>query len=98
MTRAIYRFIARASRFPVVVRVLPCAAAVDAEYRESKRPRRRGKVVPAFFDPATAPNAKHIGTIVIAGNERLSELVPHEVDHAATHRAVTVHRDDDEAH
>lgn len=98
MARALAIFTARYGACRVRVRVLPSIRDVDAEYREGRRPRRDGKRVPAFFSPARSSAALHVGTIVLAADGRLAELVPHEAAHASVHHQGAVSRDDDEIH
>ena len=85
MSRALARFTVTHGACRIRVRVLPTDFDVDSDLRAGARPRRDGKLHPAFFQPPGERDA-HDGTIVLAANARLTELVPHEVSHAVIHR------------
>lgn len=96
MTRALARFTVAAGGIRLRVRVLPTMRDVDAEYRDGDRPRRDGKLVPAFFAPARRTDAKHLGTVVLCADGCAEELVPHEIAHAVVHAHQSVTAADDE--
>ncbi len=77
------------------VRVLPHAKDVYTECTGAKKWRARAELPRAFFRPAVA--GKYTGTIVLAGNDDLAEIVPHEVTHAVLHKMRLVETHDDEA-
>jgi len=81
----------------IKVRVLPSTRDVQREFSKGYRQRANGKHIHAFFAPALAANAKHLGTIVLPTNSSLEELIPHEVTHAVMHKMGGVHCSDDEA-
>jgi hypothetical protein len=84
MSRALIAFSVAHGGVRLRVRLLPTDREVDREYRGG-RPRRDGLYVHAFFQPTKSQSARHGGTIVLAANGRLTELVPHEVTHAVLH-------------
>lgn len=94
MSRAVASFTVAAEGIRLRVRLLATMHEVDAAFRGASRPRRDGKVVPAFFHPAT--RGATAGTIVLAADAKLEELVPHEVTHAVVTALKGVHTDDDE--
>ncbi|MCZ7655554.1 MAG: hypothetical protein M5R42_16815 [Rhodocyclaceae bacterium] len=67
------------------VRLLPSHREVRHEFRDGRR-RRDGLCIHAYFAPAKSQRARHSGTIALAGNGCLKELVPHGVTHAVLHR------------
>ncbi|GAB2182645.1 hypothetical protein DLREEDagrD3_28680 [Denitratisoma sp. agr-D3] len=83
MTRARHVFTVSHGRMALIVRVMATVQEVDAEYRGGRR-RREKNQAHAFFLPAP-DSASHTGTIVLAINSELLELVPHEVAHASQH-------------
>lgn len=85
MTRALASFSVSHAGLRLRVRLLPTDRDVDREYRGG-RPRRDGLYIHAYFSPTKSQRARHGGTIVLAGNGRLKELVPHEVTHAVMHK------------
>lgn len=95
MSRALAVFSVAAGGLRLRVRLLPTSRDVDREYRGG-RPRRGGGHVHAYFERSKSQSARHGGTIVLAGNGRLPELVPHEVAHAVIGRLGAVRAADDE--
>jgi len=79
------------------VRVLPHAKDVYIECTGARKWRARAELPRAFFAESLRPRGKYTGTVVIAGNDDLDELIPHEVFHAVMFKFGTVHSDDDEA-
>ncbi len=77
------------------IRVLPHAKAVYTEYTEGCSWRMRAALPEGFFEAAGA-RARYTGTIVLAGNADLQDVVPHEVFHAVLYKMKTVSTDDDE--
>lgn len=78
------------------VRVLPHARDVYTECTGVKKWRTRAKLPRAFFRPMARPG-KYTSTIVLAGNNELNEIIPHEVIHAVLHKMGSVERANDEA-
>jgi hypothetical protein len=78
------------------VRVLPHAKDVYMECTGAKKWRMRAELPRAFFRPSIR-SKKYTGTVVFAGNDRLAEIVPHEVTHAVLHKMGCVDSRDDEA-
>ena len=77
------------------VRVLPHAKDVYTECLGAKW-RSRAELPRAFFRPS-ARACKYTGMIVLAGNDDIAEIIPHEVTHAVLHKMRSVDTDDDEA-
>ncbi|MFZ6644448.1 hypothetical protein ACO0LO_01925 [Undibacterium sp. TJN25] len=77
------------------VQLLQTSQEVDARYREGRR-RRNGEHVHAYFQASKTERARHSGTIVLALDGRLAELIPHEVAHAVIHCLRGVSGNDDE--
>lgn len=85
MSRALAAFTVTHAGLRLRVRLLPSHREVEHEFRDGRR-RRDGLCIHAYFAPAKSQRARHGGTIALAGNGRLKELVPHEVTHAVLHR------------
>jgi len=86
---ALQTFSVRHGRLRLRVRVLRSHVEVGREFRAGSR-RMAGLFIHGYFQPTKSRSARHAGTIVLAGNARLEELVPHEVTHAVMHRLVAV--------
>jgi hypothetical protein len=95
--RALNVFYVRYSSMRLRVRVLPHAKDVYTEYADGAKWRMRAELHEGFFQPTVSPLAKYMGTIVLAGNANLDEIIPHEVFHAVMHWKKEVNTDDDEA-
>lgn len=93
--RALLVFTVSHAGIKINVRVLPHIKDVDMEFTGLSKSRLRAGMPRAFFQPSSSK--KIVGTIVLAGNDDLYEIVPHEVVHAVLHRKGTVHSVDDEA-
>jgi hypothetical protein len=78
------------------VRVLPHAKDVYKECTGAKKWRMRAELPEGFFQAPARPG-KYTGTIVVAGNCNIAEIVPHEVVHAVIHKLRSVETDNDEA-
>lgn len=85
MSRALETFTVSHAGIRLRVRLLPSHVEVEREFRDGRR-RRDGLYVHAYFAPTKSQSARHGGTIALAGNGRLKELVPHEVTHAVLHK------------
>lgn len=95
MTRALAAFTVTHAGLRLRVRLMSSHVEVERAYRAGRR-RRDGLFIHAFFAPTKSQSARHGGTIVLAGNGRLKELVPHEVTHAVMHKlGGGVHNDDE---
>ena len=96
-TKALMVFTVSYAGFRLRVRVLPHAKDVYIECTGAQKWRARAELPRAFFRPPARPGGKYTGTIVIAGNDDIAELIPHEVTHAVLHKVGGVHRSDDES-
>lgn len=95
MTRALAVFSVGAGGIRVRVRLMATILEVDREYRNGKR-CRDGKHANAYFVSTQGEKARHLGTIALPADGRLSELVPHEVVHAVMHLLGSALSSDDE--
>lgn len=95
MSRALETFTVSHAGLRLRVRLLPSHREVEREFHAGRR-RRDGRFIHAYFAPTKSQSARHGGAIVLAGNGRLQELVPHEVTHAVMHRLGAAHCTDDE--
>jgi hypothetical protein len=80
-----------------MVRVLPHAKNVYSEQANGAMWRARAELPMGFFIETSSHLAKYFGTIVLAANSNLNEIVPHEVFHAVLCWKKEVNTDDDEA-
>ncbi len=94
-TKALMVFTVSYAGIRLKVRVLAHAKDVYAECSGGSKWRMRAELPRAFFLPSLSK--KLTGTVVFAGNDDLSETVPHEVTHAVLHKMRTVGADDDES-
>ena len=95
MNKALMVFAVSYGGIRIKVRVLPHAKDVYEACTGAKW-RTRAELPRAFFRPA-ARSGKYTGTIVLAGNDDIAEIVPHEVTHAVLHKMGSVDSDNDEA-
>lgn len=94
--KALKVFYVSYSNIRLKVRILPHSRDVFTEYSGGKKWRMRDELPQGFFEATTNPYAKYLGTIVIAGNSDLNDVVPHEVFHAVLCKMRQVHTDNDE--
>lgn len=85
MSRALESFTVSHAGLRLRVRLMSSHVEVERAYRAGRR-RRDGLFIHAYFAPTKSQSARHGGTVVLAGNGRLKELVPHEVTHAVLHK------------
>lgn len=93
MSKAIAKFLVSYAGVRLKVRIMPSAQDVYTEYSGAKW-RMRAELPMGLFVPATC--GKFTGTIIVAGNCRVEEIVPHEVVHAVLWKMGGVHTTDDE--
>lgn len=94
MSRALATFTVSHNRLRLRVRLLACVRDVHQEFH-GVCGRWRGRYVHGFF--VAAGSGTHLGTVVLAANARLTEIVPHEVTHAAMHWLRDVAHEADES-
>jgi hypothetical protein len=94
MAKAILVFTVNYAGIRLNVRVLPSAQDVYTEYSGGAKWRMRAELPMGFF--LETPNTKFTGTVVLAGNCQLEEVVPHEVFHAVMYKRKIVVCTDDE--
>jgi len=96
-TRALKVFDVSYKGIKLHVRVLPHAKDVMREFRSggTKWKLGKGKMSEGFFSGNCLP-ARYTGTVVVAGNAELNEVVPHEVVHAVLWKMEQVNTIDDE--
>ena len=95
MKRALRVFVVSYRGVRLRIRAVPHSKDVYTELTGAKW-RKRADLPRGFFLPYTAANAKCLGLIVLAANEDLEEIIPHEVTHAVLYKMKQVHTDDDE--
>lgn len=93
--RALCVFFVSYAGIRLKVRVLPHAKDVYAEMTGGAKWRMRAEIPEGFFQ-AVHLRARYSGLIVLAGNSRLTETVPHEVTHAVLHKYKSISAENDE--
>lgn len=97
MAKALRIFTVSYNGIRLRIRIMPHTRDVYSVYREGSKWRMNQDLVRAFFRAYSAPNSKFLGEIVLAGNEKLTEIISHEVVHAVLYKFKTVHTDTDES-